>query len=156
MTRECAPGMRIFHHAAILMLILAGSAGADVYKWTDADGSVHYGDRPPASGQDARSMSLAPAPSMDADHDARSLKRRRLLEAFEAERIERGREAAEAAAAEAERNHRCDGARRMLAGLERANVVYTTDESGTREYMSDEERHRAEADMRAWIGEHCR
>ncbi|MDX1519812.1 MAG: DUF4124 domain-containing protein, partial [Gammaproteobacteria bacterium] len=30
----------------ILLLILGTAARADVYKWTDENGRVHYGDRP--------------------------------------------------------------------------------------------------------------
>ena len=33
---------------AFLTLVVAGAAGAQVYKWTDKDGKVHYGDHPPA------------------------------------------------------------------------------------------------------------
>jgi len=39
----------------VALLALAPSAIADVYKWVDRDGSVHYGDRPPAN---ARSRSV--------------------------------------------------------------------------------------------------
>ncbi len=37
----------------LLALLWAGSGYAAVYKWTDADGMVHYGDRPPATGAQA-------------------------------------------------------------------------------------------------------
>src|SRR5512143_4347990 len=33
---------------AIIFWLLATAAQAQVYKWTDAAGQVHYGDRPPA------------------------------------------------------------------------------------------------------------
>ena len=33
---------------AVLILLVAGTADGQVYKWTDKDGKVHYGDRPPA------------------------------------------------------------------------------------------------------------
>lgn len=32
----------------ILLLALAGSAHAEVYRWVDQDGNVHYTDKPPA------------------------------------------------------------------------------------------------------------
>jgi hypothetical protein len=141
---------------AVLVLTLASTfATAEVYKWVDAHGNVHYGDRPPAAGVDARSMPLPPAPAEDADHERRSLKQRRLLEAFEAERAERDRAETEAAVARAARAQKCESARRQLARFERANIVYTTDESGARAYMSDGERREAAANARVWIGKHC-
>ena len=32
----------------VVLVSVCPVAGADAYKWTDADGQVHYGDRPPA------------------------------------------------------------------------------------------------------------
>lgn len=37
--------------AAVLFLTLAGTAGAEVYKWRDDDGKLHFSDEPPSSGQ---------------------------------------------------------------------------------------------------------
>ena len=142
--------------AAWVLTLASAVATAEVYKWVDAHGNVHYGDRPPATGVDARSLSLPPAPAQDADHEQRSLKQRRLLDAFEAERAERHQAEAAAAAAKRERLQKCEKARRHLARLEGANIVYYTgDESGARIYMSDEERREAVARAKAWIGKHC-
>ncbi len=148
--------MRRFELVATLALVLAaGVAAAQVYKWVDEDGKVHYGDRRPDTGADAQTLELPPAPSKDADHADRTLKRRRLLDAFDAERDERQRAAASAAAAERERENKCAKLKGDLARFDRANVVYTRDESGARTYMSDEERDAAATNARAWIEKHC-
>ena len=142
--------------SAVLVLSLASAfATAEVYKWVDAQGNVHYGDRPPAAGVDSRSIAPPPAPTEDPEHEQRSLKQRRLLEAFEAERAERDRAETQEAAARAQRAQTCERARRQLARFERANIVYTTDESGERKYMSDGERREAAANARVWIGRNC-
>jgi hypothetical protein len=141
---------------AMLMLILASSfATAEVYKWVDDQGAVHYGDRPPATATDSRTMTLPPAPTRDADHDQRSLKQQRLLEAFDAERAERDEAAAASAAARRESTNKCQKARSDLARIERASIVYTTDESGTRRYMNDEEHREAITQTRRWIDKNC-
>ncbi len=149
---------------AVLALILApilalavtsAIAAPEVYKWIDADGTVHYGDRPPATGVDSRTLSLPPAPTRETDQAQRNLKQRRLLEAFEAERNQRDQAKAEAAAARRERARDCEYARRELARFERANIVYTYDTSGARIYLSDEERLAAAANARAWIDKNC-
>jgi hypothetical protein len=141
--------------AALVLTLVATVAAAEVYKWVDEDGKVHYGDRRPSAGGDARALDLPPAPSKDADHAERSLQRRRLLDAFEAERDERRQAEAEAAAARREHDERCALVKRDLARFERANVVYSHDQSGARIYMSDEERHEAAASARAWVEKHC-
>jgi len=156
--------MQRSHLQAVLALILApvlalavtsAVAAPEIYKWVDADGNVHYGDRPPATGVDSRTLSLPPAPAREPDQARRDLKQRRLLDAFEAERNQRDQAKAEAAAARRERARDCENARRELARFERANIVYTNDTSGARIYMSDEERLQAAANARAWIGKHC-
>jgi hypothetical protein len=141
--------------AVLVLTLVSAVATAEVYKWVDADGNVHYGDRPPATGVVPRSMSLPAEPAKDADHEQRSLKQHRLLEAFEAERSERDRAEAETAAARRKRTQECEKARRDLVGFERASIVYTSDESGARIYMNDEERREAAVEARVWIGEHC-
>ncbi len=139
-----------------LVLVLASTvATAEVYRWIDAHGNVHYGDRPPATGVDAHSVPLRPAPAKEPDQAQRRLKQRRLLEAFEAERAERNQAAAAAEAARREHDRTCEIARRDLTRFDRASVVYTNDESGARIYMSDQERRDAAANARAWIGRHC-
>jgi glutaredoxin len=50
---------------ALLIVLLAaaalpGAAPAQAYSWTDKDGTVHFGDEPPADGQKARRIDLAP------------------------------------------------------------------------------------------------
>ncbi len=46
----------------LLLLALAGlplAAGAQVYKWTDANGTVHYADAPPAGGAKYQDVKVA-------------------------------------------------------------------------------------------------
>lgn len=142
--------------AALILSVVTASATGEVYKWVDEDGKVHYGDRRPASGADPNVLELAPAPPKDADHDERSLQRRRLLDAFDAERTEQRQAQAKAAAAKRERAEKCARVRRDLARFERANIVYTEDDDGTRIYMSDAERKAAISAARTWLDEHCR
>jgi hypothetical protein len=54
-----SPGLQVF--LAIFLLIPA-IAFAQVYQWKDADGNVHFGDKPPED-VDAKSMSLPKGPS---------------------------------------------------------------------------------------------
>jgi len=148
--------MQLSRLPVMLVLTMASAfAIADVYKWIDADGKVHYGDRPPAAGTDVHTMTLPAAPPGDADRGQRRLTQQRLLEAFDAERAALAQAAAESAAAKQEALQRCQKASRELARIERANIVYTTDNSGERVYMSDEDRRDATAEISRWITGHC-
>jgi glutaredoxin len=49
----------------LTLLLVAGAARAQVYTWTDKEGTLHFGDEPPASGQKARQLDLpAEAPAL--------------------------------------------------------------------------------------------
>ena len=61
------------------------SATAEVYQWTDANGQVHFGDRPPQDG--ARTADLPePAATAAPTPEERLEKQQKLLHAFEEER----------------------------------------------------------------------
>ena len=46
--------MRIATAVAILSALFACAALAQVFKWTDAEGRIHYGDQPPQSGRNEK------------------------------------------------------------------------------------------------------
>lgn len=52
--------------AALALLLCLGSAQAQVYKWKDAKGVVHYSDTPDTSHPKAEEVGNAPAPSQAA------------------------------------------------------------------------------------------
>jgi len=46
-----------------LALMLGPMAQAQVYKWTDANGQVHYDSKPPAEGQAAETLDIQSQPT---------------------------------------------------------------------------------------------
>ena len=139
----------------LLLWLAAAGASAEVYKWVDEQGEVHYGDRPPVEGARADTLALPPAPSRDAEQVEREFMRQRLLDAFEAERREAEQARTEAKAAKRDRELRCARLAEQLARFERANIVYNEGDDGERIYMSDEERRRAARQARDWMTRHC-
>ncbi|MBK8751019.1 MAG: DUF4124 domain-containing protein [Candidatus Competibacteraceae bacterium] len=60
--------------AAVLLLNL--TAQAQVYKWTDSDGKIHYGNQPPAEGQPAQTLDIPSQPTPEGGvNNVRSLER---------------------------------------------------------------------------------
>jgi hypothetical protein len=141
---------------ATLLLCAGAAAVADIYKWLDEQGKVHYGDRPPAAPGDSQAVEITPPTPVSADQAERAHARRRLLEAYEADRADELREQAEADAAREEMARKCERARRDLAAVGRANVVYTQGKDGERIYMSDRDREQAVATAEAWMRKWCR
>jgi len=142
-----------------LLLALAGGAwlaaapvAAQTYKWTDAEGKIHYSDQPPPANikeqvtvkprkPTASAPAVIPAP---ADKGAAPAAKARTYVEQEAEFKKRQVETAEREAAEkkkasdaAEKKQNCDQATAQLKGLQAGGRMTQTNAKGEREYMSD-------------------
>ncbi|MBK8537383.1 MAG: DUF4124 domain-containing protein [Candidatus Competibacteraceae bacterium] len=61
---------------AAVLLLLSLTAQAQVYKWTDSDGKIHYGNQPPAEGQPAQTLDIPSQPTPEGGvNNVRSLER---------------------------------------------------------------------------------
>lgn len=132
------------------------SAAADkVYKWTDENGSVHYGDRPP-TGSERHEMQLRQTPAVDPDVNIRQQRTARLLQSFAAEREEKQAERAASAARKKELEARCAQARETQQKYENSAFIYTRDAAGERVILNDDEHAAAMDDARAAVDTWCR
>lgn len=145
---------------ALLFMLLGTSSttlAGKIYKWTDSNGKVHYGERPP-SGQANQQMKVprkkpygaAPAPKAGNKTDAAS----KFLESVSAERKEK-KEAADKSAKEKEiADKNCSHARRRVASLKQGGRQFTVDEQGERTYLDDaaiqDRLKKAQADIAKW------
>jgi hypothetical protein len=132
---------------ALCLVILP--AWADLYKWTDESGKVHYSDQPPP-GDVKKSEAIKPPKSAAADvsgatganasakpKTAAELDmefRKRRVEAAEAEsKAQKEQEAA------AEKKRNCQRATAQVASLERGGRITRPGPNGEQNYMSDDE-----------------
>jgi hypothetical protein len=140
----------------ILLAALATGAGAEVYRWTDAEGRVHYGDRPSAGSQSVPVGSGA-ATGQPPTNDAERLQRQqRMLDAYRQEREEKQQAEAKRKADDAERERNCAHGRDVLARYERSSGIYEPQADGTRRYLSEAEKESAiraaQGDVKRWCG----
>jgi hypothetical protein len=126
-------------------------AAAQTYKWTDADGKVHYSDQPPPANAKEQATIKPPKPSASAptaatvptDKGAPAAKAKTYVEQeadFKKRQVEAAeREAAERKkAAEAEQNKQnCEQARLQLKSLQSGGRQTRTNAQGEREYLND-------------------
>ena len=151
-------GKRIALSCAIAALTIAGGAMAnEIYKWTDENGTVHYEDRPTGAETEerlaitySRTDGSAVQKRVQAHVDARIARDEARSVAAAAEQ-----EAAEHAAAEAEKAQRCDGARSRLESYLQSRRLYRTDESGEREYLDDSQTQEARQKAEDQVTEFC-
>ncbi|MGI9304540.1 MAG: DUF4124 domain-containing protein [Gammaproteobacteria bacterium] len=144
--------MRAF--AVILLVATACVDAKQVYKWTDSEGNVHYGDRPNGAASEQIEVKSSDTAAPSASEAQRRERQNRLLQIYDEER----REAREAAEKEkqnkeiAKRN--CNVARDHLAQIQDASYLYRLDDKGERVAYTDEERtqatRKAELSVKSW------
>ena len=142
----------------LLLAILGGAcivsapAGAETYKWVDAEGKIHYTDQPPpANAKELGTLNSRkpPAPATSASPPASDKGtaakpkthveqeaefRKRQVEAAEREAADKKK-----AAEEAEKKKNCDQAQAQLKMLQAGGRLTRAGPQGERDYMSDAE-----------------
>ena len=143
------------------LLALAANVDAEIYKWVDEEGNVHYSDSEPPPTHEPELIEVMPGPSED---EIKRAKQR--LEALMAEqeeskalgekdRLERERQQVAATQVAIEKKRVCIRARQNLHELLMRRPVYYIDDRGERVFL-DDEMHVAEIGrMGELIAENC-
>lgn len=126
----------------VMILQVVSPLQAQVYKWTDEQGRVHYSDQPP--GKDTPQYQLrgpaaadAPAGMTSQTDTERRHKQRKLMESLEAERLEKEQAAAQQQQQQAVRAQKCQYAQAELRVSRNANLIYNYDANGNKVYLSE-------------------
>lgn len=146
--------------SGIIALALTFSSGAfanEIYKFTDANGNVHYTDRPSGDSNEERLQV-----SYNRTDNSAVQERVNTRRDFEAKRDEARSEAKSAkqaaederAAAEA-KAARCADYRQKMKSMLEARRVYREDEKGERVYLDDVARAEARSKAEELIKENC-
>lgn len=142
---------------AALGLACSGAPARDIYKWTDANGKVHYGDRSAAGGSSAKKIEInTKTPEPAEDSDARDERTRKLLKQYEDEQDEAAVAKAEKEKNAANRKQNCERARDMQEDYRNASYLYDKDKDGNRIVLSNEDRAKAEADIQKQVDKWCK
>jgi hypothetical protein len=150
--------MTVPHLIWPLLLFAAASlpASAEIYRWTDAEGHIHFGDRAPAQGAAVQQIAV-PAASATSDPELQRHREqsRKLLEVWDAERRDRREAAAAAAVAAAERDQACAQLRTELERARHAAYLVRNTGAGAREVLGSAEREQYERGLADALAAHC-
>lgn len=151
-------GRRAVGVIGVLLGLVLWPAHADIYKWVDADGRVHYGDRP--DGDAATSVNIRPAPTTpppgpEPTGAQRAERQQRLLRSMEDERLERREAREKARRDQAERERRCHLARDRQRRFNAAGYIYKLDEQGQRRVYDADERAAAQRRVDGEVSRWC-
>jgi response regulator of citrate/malate metabolism len=125
-------------------------ATAEIYRWTDASGQVHFTETPKAGA--VQIQVKPPAVQQDAAAAERIQRTERL---FEARRQEQQQAADQAQEQQAKVASECQNLRQQLAQIDHGGIFYTTDAQGQRVYYSDKQVDSARSRLKELLAQQC-
>jgi len=132
-------------------LLISGLAQAEVYRWTDANGRVHFSQTPAAG-----SVQVEVKPQV-MQRDAATAEREARTERFFAARREEQQQASAATREQQSKQAQdCQRLRDGQAQLGQGGTFYKDDGKGGRVYYSDKEIDAARRQLGAQVAERCR
>lgn len=139
-----------------VLLAVAGTVSAQAYKWRDADGKLHFSDKPPANAK-ADKLDIKPAvpENPDAVKQAQAMQAQRESAAF-AEKQAKQKAAIAAEKEQRQNDNKCLSARRSLDTLNRQRPVYRVGKDGERHYLEDDARAAEIQKKQALANQYCR
>ncbi len=147
----------VFGAILIILFLGASPVNADVYKWTDENGNVIYGDKPPTSDSDASKLRIKKAPAADSDYNDRLMKRKKILDVFQEERQQKKDEKQKLAAEKAQQKKECARLIAELKDMQSASFLYEdTDDPLNPRIVSDEERQQEQQKYQDFINKNCK
>jgi hypothetical protein len=130
----------------LAMLFAASTAFAQMYKWVDKDGKVHYGNTPPPGSKTSSvkapqsSASAAPAPASaakDAKKPLTAAEQEQEYRKRQEDAAKAGKKAELEQQAKSEKGEACARTREYLATLQSGQRIARTNPSGERYYMDE-------------------
>ena len=147
-----------FSRCSVVFLILAAVSfaaitQAEVYKWTDKEGKVHYSDKPIDDKTKALKMKRKPSEKeiYQANKRAKSLinHQQKLHEIAQDDAHDKKIIADKKEKKEKKRIAFCQDAQRQIHRLGRGRRTYTTNDDGSRYFMSDEDKNKMIAEYKS-------
>ena len=151
-----AIGAALLLAAATALVLTASSAGAALYKWTDANGRVIYSDQPPSGNFKVETISGPPPPANPNAAKELAAKEAELKQ----NKILRAEEDAKAAKTKAETDRKREDCARVVGQVtmmqnDQSMLLFRSNEKGEPVYMDDAARRNERQRLEGWLRENC-
>jgi len=144
----------------ILSVIFSQNGVAEVYKWVDENGKVHYSDKPVDKKSEAVKMKKQPSEleMRQARERASSIIRhqQKVSEIVSEEARDKKQALYKKEKDETDLKKACQAAKNEIINLGRGYRSYTTDEKGNRHFLSDQEKNDTIEELKKSIAENCK
>ncbi|MED5389142.1 MAG: DUF4124 domain-containing protein [Pseudomonadota bacterium] len=134
----------------LLLASLSLAVSADVYRWQDADGTWHFGDKAPQT--DHEKMEIQAPEKLGQDDRVREIQQR-TLRLLESENTRRQEQAARERKQQDAQDRKCQEARHRLKRLQ-GRFVYR-DGDGNVTHPTMDKVKADQDDVRQWLQRHC-
>ena len=146
---------------ALLAFTAPAFSAEKMYKWVDAEGNIHFSDRPPDDSSEAEQIEVDAEISAERRREGQqrlqetqsAMAQRRLDELSSTEA--QAQRTAERDRQQFQNQVRCAEARGNLAVLERQGPVFTMNEQGERVFVEDANRDQEIAKYRRAVNQYC-
>jgi hypothetical protein len=143
-------------HAVLVLLVAlcAAPADAQVYRWVDKDGKVHYSDKKPKDAA-AKELAIQSQASDPAAAEKAMAELKAQNEGLDEADAQRKQDAARQAQAKQQREAQCKSAQSEVQLLSSVNRYYTVDHKGDRVYDTDAQLEARRGAARARAAQLC-
>ena len=129
---------------------------AEIFKWVDKNGQVHYDDKPPMNNKKELMNINEESNAVKAISVDRADKRKKLLDAIDEDRKLKKEKESKAKKKKEKLTKQCHQARDSLKTYQRSSSVYDLDKSGNRVTLSSSVRDKIIANLKKNINKNCR
>lgn len=139
-----------------LFLLTSSTSIAGIYKWTDAEGNVHYGQQRPRDTSSEKMNVPKHAPANTSTYKRPGLDKKTADSKAKADTEESSQETKETPAEKKQRLADCEKIRQNLATMESRGRVRSADKDGNLRFLSDEEKQARMAKSKNTLSKHCK
>ena len=152
--------MKIHYILLVSAIYAIGSCNAlaEIYRWVDSNGKVHFSDKPQGDQTSAIKPTGSSSTSKTEDSYRQQLQQQqRLLDAYSEKRAHEQRQKAAASRKQQEKQAKIDAACKGYARyLEMGGSIYRKGEDGKRIYLKESEIEAFHARKKAEYDQHCK
>jgi hypothetical protein len=138
-------------HLLLCALLLPCVATAEIYRWTDANGQVHFGEAPRAG-----AVQVEVKPPVAQQDGAVAERQQRTERFFAARRQEQQQASEKSRELQAKTAQECKQLREQYAQLDQGGTFYRVDAQGERDYYSETQIDSARSRLKARLAQRCK
>lgn len=140
----------------IVLLFVVAPINAGIYKWTDKDGNIHFGDQP-VNQDSAKELNIKINNKTGFSNSSGNKDEREyLLKKIDEKKIEDAEKRKKNLAKKKEYKRNCRSYKSSYQAQIQANAMYTMSPSGERTYLSDKGRAARMKKIKKGIAKYCR